>query len=249
MTTKSRLYLALQAAVCIALTVWLSVSAIGVFREGSARKAENPMESVFTPEAAARAFAPIAPLFFVGLGLLAAGLILGVKDENAEKPAPNKKRGKAPPASRAVPRSSVSPALQRWQNRLPWVGRGVFALCMLPVTLYLLDPSHFPGDDLEAMFLNLLRVLLPWAAAGLGALALTSVLQDKRFPRNTQESPPRMKQQAQRAAAGKPRSSAGLQTALIAAAVALIILGIFNGSALDVLYKAITVCTECIGLG
>ncbi len=246
MTTKSRLYLALQAAVCIALTVWLSVSAIGVFREGSARKALNPMESVFTPEAAARAFAPIAPLFFVGLGLLAAGLILGVKDENAEKPAPNERRRKAPPASRALPRSFVSPALQRWQNRLPWVGRGVFALCMVPVTLYLLDPSHFPGDDLEAMFLNLLRVLLPWTAAGLGTLAVTSVLQDKSIPRQTQKP---LRAASGLAPAGKPRSSARLQTALIAAAVALIILGIFNGSALDVLYKAITICTECIGLG
>ena len=103
----------------------------------------------------------------------------------------------------------------------------------------------------EKSYFGLANVIAQYLlrAAGLGALALTSVLQDKRFPRNTQESPQRMKQQAQRAAAGKPRSSAVLQTALIAAAVALIILGIFNGSARDVLYKAVTICTECVGLG
>ena len=48
--TRSKLYLALQAVVCVALVVLLSLSAISIWREGSARKAENPMESVYTPE-------------------------------------------------------------------------------------------------------------------------------------------------------------------------------------------------------
>ena len=85
--TKSRLYLALQAAVCTALTAWLALSAVGIFREGSARKAEHPLESVYTPEAVAESLAPIAPLFLAGVGLMIAGLALGVKDENAGKPA------------------------------------------------------------------------------------------------------------------------------------------------------------------
>ncbi len=40
-----------------------------------------------------------------------------------------------------------------------------------------------------------------------------------------------------------------LRVALLTAAVLLIIAGILNGSALDVLVKAINICTECIGLG
>jgi hypothetical protein len=44
------------------------------------------MESVYTPEAVAGKFAPIAPLFFAGAGLLIAGLVLCVKDENDGKP-------------------------------------------------------------------------------------------------------------------------------------------------------------------
>ena len=39
------------------------------------------------------------------------------------------------------------------------------------------------------------------------------------------------------------------RAALIAAAVLMIILGIFNGGMNDVLQKAIRICTECIGLG
>ncbi len=36
---------------------------------------------------------------------------------------------------------------------------------------------------------------------------------------------------------------------VLVAAIVLIIIGIINGSARDTLYKAITICTECVGLG
>ncbi|MBR2529382.1 MAG: thioredoxin [Blautia sp.] len=45
------------------------------------------------------------------------------------------------------------------------------------------------------------------------------------------------------------KSLVALQTALIAIAIGLIVVGVFNGSAQDVLYKAINICTECVGLG
>ena len=40
-----------------------------------------------------------------------------------------------------------------------------------------------------------------------------------------------------------------IRTVLIAAALIIIIAGVINGSARDVLIKAITICTECVGLG
>ena len=39
------------------------------------------------------------------------------------------------------------------------------------------------------------------------------------------------------------------RVALLALSVLLIVVGIFNGGAEDVLQKAINICTECIGLG
>ncbi|MBQ6048114.1 MAG: thioredoxin [Oscillospiraceae bacterium] len=36
---------------------------------------------------------------------------------------------------------------------------------------------------------------------------------------------------------------------LLVLAITLIIHGIFNGSMRDVLFKAVRICTECIGLG
>ena len=40
-----------------------------------------------------------------------------------------------------------------------------------------------------------------------------------------------------------------LWAALLCASVTLIILGVMNGGALDVLAKAVRICSECIGLG
>lgn len=40
-----------------------------------------------------------------------------------------------------------------------------------------------------------------------------------------------------------------VRAALLAAAVVFILAGILNGSAFDVLVKAINLCTECVGLG
>ncbi len=43
--------------------------------------------------------------------------------------------------------------------------------------------------------------------------------------------------------------NAKLKLLLLALAAALIVLGVLNGSARDVLIKAVNICTECVGLG
>lgn len=45
------------------------------------------------------------------------------------------------------------------------------------------------------------------------------------------------------------RYLAAARLVLLGAAVALVVLGIGNGGARDVLVKAVNICTECIGLG
>ncbi len=253
--TRSKLYLALQAAVCIALVVLLSLSAISIYREGSARKAEHPMESVYTPGEVAGKFAPIAPLLFVGLGLLIAGLVLGAKDENADKPVTDAELNRDLVIARVAQPSEAMLTEQRAQRRLAWIGWAVFALCMVPILIYIMNPAHFPEADLEGMFFSLLRVFLPWTAVGLGALAVTSILREKSVLRQTEAAQAQLKAEKAAGIVAAPQSADMQkktilpQAIIIVVAVILIIAGVFNGSARDVLYKAITICTECVGLG
>ena len=83
---NNRIFLIIQSILCILLAALLITAVIGIYRSGSAARAENPLTWIFTGEIVAERFRPIAPLFFAAVVLTAAGLILGVKDENGLEP-------------------------------------------------------------------------------------------------------------------------------------------------------------------
>ena len=70
--TEKKLYLILQSALCILLVILLAISAVSIYREGRARKAEDPMEWIYTRETVGEKLRPIAPLFLFAFGMTAA---------------------------------------------------------------------------------------------------------------------------------------------------------------------------------
>ena len=84
-----------------------------------------------------------------------------------------------------------------------------------------------------------------WPALVAAALAIGLWLWDRRAGRARPQG------DAPRTFMGrKPaRLTRAARIALIALSLALILLGIMNGSARDTLIKAINICTECVGLG
>ena len=253
--TKKKACLLAQALLCVMLAALLAASAVGVYREGMARREKDPLESVYTPEIVTEKLLRALPLFIASLGLAAVCLALGIRDEGAEKPVrdPEIIRNLA---CAGVARPSEEMTRERGkQRRLAWAGWGAFALCMAPPAVYLASPGHFPERDLEGMFFGLMSVLLPFAAMGLCALAVMYTLRERSVERETKAA--RLEAQKEKAR-GKDRTERRrdpsarqdvLRLAIITAAVILIVAGALNGSALDVLYKAITICTECVGLG
>ena len=141
---RNRILLILQAAACILLAVLLAAGAIGIYLEGAARRAEDPLAAIYTPENVSRVLSGVLPVFLGFLCLLVLCLVLGVKDPKDGRP------GKA-------------------------------------------DGPVRPEADMKHKEM--------------------------------------------------------IRAVLVVVAAALIIAGILNGSALDVLVKAIHICTECIGLG
>ena len=149
MKSRVRIFLVIQAALCILVTGLFISAAVSIYREGSARKAEHPLEEIYTREKAEETILSLAPLVLCALGMTAACRILGIKDDKADKP---------------VKDSGFT--------------------CNSPA--------------------------------------------DREGGRN---------------------NSTRVRAILILAAIVFIIMGILNGSAKDVLYKARNICTECIGLG
>ena len=143
LTDKGKILPVLLAVCCIALAVILAAGAVVIYVDGAARRAENPLESIYTAEKAGQVLKVALPVFLVLLCALVISIAAGVKP----------KTGRA--AKNAV----------------------------------------------------------------------------------------RMKPQAE------PKHMNILRAVVMIAAVLLIIAGILNGGALDVLVKAINICTECVGLG
>ena len=256
--TEKKLYLAVQSVLCVLLVILLAVSAVSIYREGKVRKAENPMEWVYTREAVGAKFRPIAPLFFCAVGLTAAGWILTVKDENAGKPVKDAELTRDLTVSRVAAPSEQMKEEQRKQKRAFLGGWLCFLLCMVPIAIYLADGEHFPDGNLEEMIASLALHIFPWIILGLGCLVASTVLQEKSMLRETEaarlriteEKESGIRPEAKADGAGKARKAKlVLQLIVAIAAVVFLILGVCNGSAKAVHTKAANICTECVGLG
>ena len=254
---KKKIFLIAQSLLCAALVVMLILAALGIYREGLALKAADPLSWIYTRDRAAAALGPVLPLLILGLVMTAVGLVLGIRDENAEKPVQDTECLRDLTVSRVASASAEMQAERTKQKKLLRGGWAVFALCMVPVLLYITNGSHFPNGDLEPVFLALVGHVLPWIAIGLAALMVSTVLQEKSMRREIEAAKAQLRQEKAggvkpEAAEKKPDRSGAvrlLRIALLVLAVVLIAAGVFNGSARDVFGKAVKICTECVGLG
>ncbi len=90
--TRTKLFLIIQAILCTVIAILLAAGALSLYLDGAAKQAEGDLfYYMFTRERAGAKLLPVLPLLFCALGLTVAGIILGIKDENAEKPARDEK--------------------------------------------------------------------------------------------------------------------------------------------------------------
>ena len=256
--TEKKIYLILQSVLCVLLVILLTASAVSIYSEGKALKTEDPMASIYTREKAAEKFKPIAPLFFGAIGLTVAGWILAIKDENAEKPVRDVELTRNLTVERTAQPNEAMKKEQEKQRKLYWGGWALFALCMIPIGLYVSNGRHFPDGDLEEMIALLAFHIFPWIVLGLACLALSSVLREQSMLREITAAQTRIKEEKESGIkpepkagtpAGNAKAKRTLQIIVAIAAVVFIILGVCNGSAKAVLTKAANICTECVGLG
>ena len=173
---EKKTYLIVQSVLCVLLCVLLAASAVSIYREGAARRAEDPMASIYTREKTAEKFKPIAPLFFGAIGMTVAGWPSEAMLEEQKK-----------------------------QKQLALTGWGLFALCMVPIAIYVLNGKHFPDGNLEEMIAALAAHVFPWIILGLGCLCISTILQEKSIQRETAAAQEQLK--AEKAAAGKPKAA------------------------------------------
>ncbi len=87
--TRQKVLLIIQSVLCAIIAIMLIVSAISIYNEGIALRATDPMANIYTVEGIAKRVMPILPVFSLAVIVTVIGAVLGIKDENANKPAMN----------------------------------------------------------------------------------------------------------------------------------------------------------------
>ena len=253
--TRNKILLTVQSLLCVVLVVMLAASAIGIYRTGIAEKQENPLASVYTRDKAAAVLKPVLPVFLLAVGVTVACAMLHVRDENENKPVKDMELNRDLLRARVAQPSDAMKKEQDMQKKLLYGGWGGFALCMLPVLLYMTNGDHFPNGDLEQMMGAFAVHVFPWIIVGLAVLIVSAILQGRSIQREYDAIMARIKEEKAAGIKAEPqkakpaRNVNALRFVLLAVAVIFIIIGIRNGSMMAVVNKAIRICTECVGLG
>lgn len=214
----------------------------------------------FTPEAVAFRFSQIAVPVYIALGLSLGGWIL-----HLVLPA-QKKTVTAIPCPRSTIRKledrfDLSSAagqigkLRKWRKVHWYVSAG---LCFVFAVIFLgygLNPENFHQSDINGSMIRAMAVLFPCLLIPFGYSLFTAY-----FSRRSLKKELALVKETIRKGCAKKEPAPKAESksfnwlrigrlALLAAALGLAVYGFIAGGTLDVLTKAINICTECVGLG
>ena len=185
--SKSKIFLIVQSALCVLIAVLLSASVIRIFLDGSAwQAAGHPADWIYSREKVAAALTPILPLILISIAMTVFGLVKGMKDEDSDKPVQDTELMRDLRCARIAEPSEEMAKERGLQKKLKiggWIG---FAVCMVPILLYVTNASHFALTDAEGLdqcIVSLITFVVPWTAIGLVCLSVSTILQEKSMQR------------------------------------------------------------------
>ena len=90
--TRKKAFLITQSVLCALVAGLLAAGALCLYFDGAAKQAEGDLfYYMYTRERAGAKLLPVLPVLFCAFGMTVAGLILGTKDDNADKPVRDEK--------------------------------------------------------------------------------------------------------------------------------------------------------------
>ena len=84
--TRKKIFLIVQAVLCALIAGLLAAAALRLYFSGNGNHAGELFDHIYTREKAGAALLPVLPLLLVSLAMTVTGIVLGIRDENADKP-------------------------------------------------------------------------------------------------------------------------------------------------------------------
>ena len=235
----------------ITLGVALIASSLHIYRS-------DPTGDPYNPDSISAHFQNIAIVVYVTIGAIVGGALLNlVFPIEREKTRPIRddwqllKKAKL----KAGLMTDSLHAQVRKERSLRKLLAVLFALCFIVLMvypiLYLSMWADFTVENATQDIMKASIIVLSPAVLGLGVLHLGAALIRKSIQRQTAIYKTAAGGTAPATSPVKASNKAviAIRCAVAVVAIVLIVAGAFNGSAKDVLAKAVKICTECIGLG
>ena len=220
---------------------------------------------LFSPEAVAAAFAPIAIPVYIALALLVGSLILHIfLPEEAKKTPPEKQYEIILERfAQKLNKNACNPGLcreitrqQALRKNLQIVCISLLAVCSVIFLVYALNIRNFPFEDATGSVVRSMWLFLPCLAVPFGFAVFAAYAKKASLIKEIDLVKEALAQGAQASAPASPAPAKNRETqvkitkfAILGIALALFVFGFCFGGTADVLKKAINLCTECVGLG
>lgn len=143
-------------------------------------------------------------------------------------------------------------ALQKKRRTLAISRTVVLTISSIVFLIYALNGSHFHQSEINSSMIHAMMVLTPCMLVSFAYALYVSLTDDKILEKEIElmkQIPPLEQERVEIEKFDDSTKMNYIRCAIIALAVFFIITGYMAGGTIDVLAKAINICTECIGLG
>lgn len=139
-----------------------------------------------------------------------------------------------------------------WKNRrLHIIIRTIIlVVCSAIFLFYALNSANFHQTEINTSMINAMKLLVPCSLISFAYALFVAVHNEKSIQKEIElaKKLPAVTVEENEIISEEKRLSP-YRNAILAAAIILVVYGFLNGGTIDVLAKAINICTECIGLG
>ena len=140
-----------------------------------------------------------------------------------------------------------------WKNRKMHIiiRTIVLVVCSAIFLLYALNSANFHQSEINASMINAMKVLVPCSLAAFAYALFVAVHNEKSIQKEMElvKKLPASTASTDGEIITEEKRISPYRNAILVVSIILIVYGFLSGGTIDVLTKAINICTECIGLG
>ena len=140
-----------------------------------------------------------------------------------------------------------------WKNRKMHIiiRTIILVVCSAIFLLYALNSANFHQSEINSSMINAMKVLVPCSLVAFAYTLFVAVHNEKSIQKEMElvKKLPALQASVDDEIVSEEKRLSPYRNGILVAAIILVVYGFLNGGTVDVLAKAINICTECIGLG